>query len=444
MATPPGAYPSYVISSYDSPGSSPVPFWIARLMFSWGMFASLAISVAALRRMFALGSPPPFLAATVISRRIFEKSLPRWTSALPFLRLICDHRECPDIALPSFVRECRLESFHALEPQLTPGHRLAPAPLLTRRLRGEGWARPRPQVGSQMHEREERRAGVAHLPRPRYFTQDLDANLERGGAHVVEPGPEGDDLVREDRGVEIQRVQARRHDEALAVPHRQDPAGLVERHQHLADEHRVPEQRVLRQHAARRLEAPAHVAVGLGRRVTRPRCLLREPREPLRAPPPGRLGEARLGRVRGLDLHGDGARPHVVAHLHEHEVGVERHRARAGLDVLGPNAHADLERRRPDVLDLRFQNGDLADPHGVEEVDVVRRPEDDLAARDAPRRERSRLGDPLHHPPAVDLARGARMLGKHPLDHLDDGVRDRRHTGTLPPCPARLEATAAP
>src|SRR5437667_483385 len=109
------------------------------------MFASLAISIAALRRMFALGSPPPFLAATVISRRIFEKSLPRWTSALPFLRLICDHLECPDIALPSFVRECRLESFHALEPQLTSGHRLPPAPPLPRRLWGERRAPPRPQ-----------------------------------------------------------------------------------------------------------------------------------------------------------------------------------------------------------------------------------------------------------------------------------------------------------
>src|SRR2546427_5707420 len=185
-------------------------------MFSWGMFASLAISVAALRRMFALGSPPPFLAATVISRRIFEKSLPRWTSALPFLRLICDHRECPDIALPSFVRKCRLESFHALEPHLAPGHRLAPASPLARRLRGERRARPRPQVRAQVHVSEKRRAGVAHLSRPRYFSQDLDANLERGGAHVVEPRPEGDDLVREDRGVKVQRVQARRHDGALA------------------------------------------------------------------------------------------------------------------------------------------------------------------------------------------------------------------------------------
>src|SRR5882672_5819715 len=94
-------------------------------MLSAGMFASFA----ALRRMLALGSPPPLRAATVISRRIFEKSLPRWTSVLPFLRLICDHRECPDIALPSFVVQHRLESLHPLEPPIAPRERgLPPAP----------------------------------------------------------------------------------------------------------------------------------------------------------------------------------------------------------------------------------------------------------------------------------------------------------------------------
>src|ERR1700752_2419399 len=67
------------------------------------MLTSLAVSMAAFSRMLPLGSPPPALAATVISRRILEKSLPRCTSALPFLRLICDHLECPDIAC-SFVR----------------------------------------------------------------------------------------------------------------------------------------------------------------------------------------------------------------------------------------------------------------------------------------------------------------------------------------------------
>src|SRR5437867_3151348 len=103
-------------------------------MLSCGMFASFADSMAAFRRMLALGSPPPLFAATVISRRIFEKSLPRWTSVFPFLRLICAHRECPDIVLPSFVEQHRLECLHPLEPLRSPAERgLPPAPAARRR-----------------------------------------------------------------------------------------------------------------------------------------------------------------------------------------------------------------------------------------------------------------------------------------------------------------------
>src|SRR5438309_11031121 len=145
------------------------------------MFASLAISIAALRRMFALGSPPPFLAATVISRRIFEKSLPRWTSALPFFRLICDHRECPDIVLSSFVQNRRLQPLHANQPVLAPRHRRLPAPPLRRGLGGERPTRPGPSVLTEVHVGQERRARMANRPRARLLGQDLDADLERGG-----------------------------------------------------------------------------------------------------------------------------------------------------------------------------------------------------------------------------------------------------------------------
>src|ERR1700749_1531654 len=44
-------------------------------------------------------SPPPSRAATVIARASLEKSLPRFASAAPFLCLIDDHFECPDIQL---------------------------------------------------------------------------------------------------------------------------------------------------------------------------------------------------------------------------------------------------------------------------------------------------------------------------------------------------------
>src|SRR5213594_3246627 len=142
-------------------------------MLSCGMFASLADSIAALRRMLALGSPPPLRAATVISRRIFENNLPRWTSVLPFLRLICDHRECPDIALPSFVVQHHLEPLHPLEPLSPPPERgLPPTPGACggRRVR-RAW--PRAQVRPQVHERQERRARVADLARPRHLRQHL-------------------------------------------------------------------------------------------------------------------------------------------------------------------------------------------------------------------------------------------------------------------------------
>src|SRR5215475_11998501 len=156
---------------------------MARLILSWGMFASLADSTAALRRMLTLASPPPFLAATVISRRIFEKSLPRCTSALPFLRLICDHRECPDIALPSFVLECGAQALHPLDPEVAADRGLVPATMLGRGAGGEGGDGLRPPRravarGSprpEMDVGQERRAGVAHLARPRPLRQHVDA-----------------------------------------------------------------------------------------------------------------------------------------------------------------------------------------------------------------------------------------------------------------------------
>src|SRR5262249_19335384 len=76
---------------------------MARLTLSAGMLAPLADSIAAFSLRLPLGSPPPLRAATVISRRIFENSFPRWTSVLPFFRLICDHRECPDMMTLAFL-----------------------------------------------------------------------------------------------------------------------------------------------------------------------------------------------------------------------------------------------------------------------------------------------------------------------------------------------------
>src|SRR5437762_7864165 len=97
-AAPPGPYASYCASSYDTPGSSPVPRRIARLMLSAGMFAALASAITVRRRGFMSGSPPPLRAATVNSLMMRVKIFPRLASSAPFLCLIDAHFEWPDIA----------------------------------------------------------------------------------------------------------------------------------------------------------------------------------------------------------------------------------------------------------------------------------------------------------------------------------------------------------
>src|SRR5258708_4539405 len=96
-AAPPGPYASYCASSYDTPGSSPVPLRIARLMLSAGMFAAFASAITVRRRGFMSGSPPPLRAATVNSLMIRVKILPRLASSAPFLCLIDAHFEWPDM-----------------------------------------------------------------------------------------------------------------------------------------------------------------------------------------------------------------------------------------------------------------------------------------------------------------------------------------------------------
>src|SRR5262245_52325885 len=168
-------------------------------MLSAGMFAARAASVAALSRRLPFGSPPPWRAATVISRRIFEKSFPRWTSVLPFFRLICDHRECPDMApSPSFVDRC-LQPADPLQPSSTTSERALPPSPLGGRRRLERRAGPWPHVHPQVHERQVRRACMPLFARPWHLGEDLDANLEGRRADVIQAGLERHDLVARDR-----------------------------------------------------------------------------------------------------------------------------------------------------------------------------------------------------------------------------------------------------
>src|SRR3989440_12911045 len=68
-------------------------------MFSFGIEYERAFSTAFASARLPAGSGPPSRAATMIARESFEKSLPRFASAAPFLCLIDDHLLCPDTLL---------------------------------------------------------------------------------------------------------------------------------------------------------------------------------------------------------------------------------------------------------------------------------------------------------------------------------------------------------
>src|SRR6202051_5343169 len=71
-------------------------------MLSLGMFSFLAARIAVRRRGLESGSPPPTLAAMVISRITFVKMRPRLASVAAFLCLIVAHLECPDMEIASW------------------------------------------------------------------------------------------------------------------------------------------------------------------------------------------------------------------------------------------------------------------------------------------------------------------------------------------------------
>src|SRR6478672_4008906 len=71
---------------------------MARSMFSPGIFTAFAASIAVRRRGLPPGSPPPLLAATVISRITLVHDDARLASVMAFLRLICFHLLWPAMA----------------------------------------------------------------------------------------------------------------------------------------------------------------------------------------------------------------------------------------------------------------------------------------------------------------------------------------------------------
>src|SRR6266566_3092947 len=72
-------------------------------MLSFGMLCPRAAWIALRRRGLPLGSPPPVLAAMVISLDNLLKILPRFASIAPLKRLTFDHLLCPAIDARSYI-----------------------------------------------------------------------------------------------------------------------------------------------------------------------------------------------------------------------------------------------------------------------------------------------------------------------------------------------------
>src|SRR5437773_9136690 len=104
-------------------------------MLSFGIEYDLAFSIAFCSARLFAGSPPPSFAATMMARVSFEKSLPRFASAAPFLCLIVDHLLCPDTRLLPYLMQEQLVNARVVgelrmergdeDPSLSGKHRMA-------------------------------------------------------------------------------------------------------------------------------------------------------------------------------------------------------------------------------------------------------------------------------------------------------------------------------
>src|SRR2546421_8051754 len=97
---------------------------MARSTLSFGMLWARAAWIALRRGGLPLGSPPPLLAAMVISFDNLLKILPRFASIAPLKRLTFDHLLCPAIGMRSCFRLGTCEQCHLAREPTSEGRNL--------------------------------------------------------------------------------------------------------------------------------------------------------------------------------------------------------------------------------------------------------------------------------------------------------------------------------
>src|SRR5438094_5543724 len=98
---------------------------MARSMLSFGMLCARATWIALRSRGLPLGSPPPVLAAMVISFDNLLKILPRLASIAPLNRLTFDHLLCPAIQMRIGVNSDNYPDKYFVTSNETPRERMA-------------------------------------------------------------------------------------------------------------------------------------------------------------------------------------------------------------------------------------------------------------------------------------------------------------------------------
>ncbi len=102
----------------------------------------------------------------------------------------------------------------------------------------------------------------------------------------------------------------------------------------------------------------------------------------------------------------------------EDKIGARDVQMCPGLRVLDPDFDPNLERGIEGAIDAGLENKQIADVHGLDEVDVVHGRGDDVGARVAIGSDGAGQVDEVHEATAEEIAEGIGVVGEDNLSHL--------------------------
>ena len=98
---------------------------------------------------------------------------------------------------------------------------------------------------------------------------------------------------------------------------------------------------------------------------------------------------------------------------------------RSGLRILYPDFHTDLKGRVEGAIDAGLEDEQIADVHGLNEIDVIHRSRDDVGARVAIGGDGAGEIDEVHQATAEEVAERVGVVGEDNLSHFGLGAGHR-------------------